>query len=109
MGEPVIGDVVVVSFPFSDLSASKRRPALVVALGEYDDVILSQITSRRYSSSTAMPLDSGSFVDGGLGRASYLRPDKLFTASRSIVLRTMGTLTAEKRTEIGRRIAAQFS
>jgi mRNA interferase MazF len=31
MERPVKGDVVVIPFPFSDLSASKRRPALVVA------------------------------------------------------------------------------
>lgn len=46
MGKFVKGDVVVVPFPFSDLSASKRRPALVVATFMGDDVILCQITSK---------------------------------------------------------------
>lgn len=46
MGKFVIGDVVVVPFPFSDLSASKKRPALVVATLSGDDVILCQITSK---------------------------------------------------------------
>jgi mRNA interferase MazF len=41
MGRFIKGDVVVVPFPFSDLSASKRRPALVAAtLGTGDDVVL---------------------------------------------------------------------
>jgi len=43
----VKGDVVVVPFPFSDLSQAKRRPALVVAELEGDDLLLSQITSLR--------------------------------------------------------------
>ena len=45
MGKFVKGDVVVLPFPFSDLSTQKRRPALVVAVASADDVILAQITS----------------------------------------------------------------
>ena len=40
MEELVKGDVVVLPFPFSDLSASKKRPALVVATLRGDDIIL---------------------------------------------------------------------
>ena len=39
------GDVVVIPFPFSDLSGSKRRPALVIADWGGDDVMLCQIIS----------------------------------------------------------------
>ena len=46
MAEFVRGDVVVVPFPFSDLSQAKRRPALVVAELTGDDLILCQITSQ---------------------------------------------------------------
>ncbi len=42
----VKGDVVVVPFPFSDLNRAKRRPALVIAELEGDDLILCQITSQ---------------------------------------------------------------
>ncbi|MDO9036700.1 MAG: hypothetical protein Q7U51_16080 [Methanoregula sp.] len=49
MGGLVKGDVVVVLFPFSDLSSVKKRPALVLATPDGDDVILSQITSRLVS------------------------------------------------------------
>ncbi len=46
MGKFVKGDVIVVPFPFSDLSASKKRPALVVASLKGDDVILCGYTSK---------------------------------------------------------------
>jgi len=42
----VKGDVVVVPFPFSDLTQSKRRPALVLASPRGDDIILCQITNQ---------------------------------------------------------------
>jgi mRNA interferase MazF len=41
------GDVVVVPFPFSDLTAAKRRPALIIAELSGDDLILCQITSHK--------------------------------------------------------------
>jgi len=46
MGRFVKGDVVVMPFPYSDLSATKKRPALVIAALDGDDVILCQITSQ---------------------------------------------------------------
>jgi mRNA interferase MazF len=42
----VKGDVVIVPLPFSDLSANKKRPALVIAELAGDDAILCQITSK---------------------------------------------------------------
>lgn len=46
MGKFVKGDIIVLPFPFSNLSSSKRRPALVLADVEGDDIILCQITSK---------------------------------------------------------------
>lgn len=43
----VKGDVVVIPFPFTDLSGTKRRPALVLADLPGDDIILCQITSQQ--------------------------------------------------------------
>ena len=51
----VKGDIVVLPFPFSDLSASKRRPALVLADLQGDDIILCQITSKKHQR-VGMPL-----------------------------------------------------
>jgi mRNA interferase MazF len=39
MGRFIRGDVVVTPFPFSDLTASKKRPALVIAELKGDDII----------------------------------------------------------------------
>jgi mRNA interferase MazF len=89
-----VGLVVLVRFPFSDLSSSKLRPALVLASAGRD-WLLCQITSNPYGDPAALPLEAASFAEGGLPRQSFARPGKLFTASESIVLRRAGILTPE--------------
>jgi mRNA interferase MazF len=56
MGKPVVGEVVVLPFPQTDLQPGKRRPALVVADLTGDDVILCQITGQPRRDSYSVPL-----------------------------------------------------
>jgi mRNA interferase MazF len=86
------GDVVVIRFPFSDLSASKVRPAVVLARSGRSDWILCQVTSNPYGDPDSIRLTGSSFSRGGLERDSYARAGKLFTADTGIVLRIAGTL-----------------
>jgi mRNA interferase MazF len=92
----VKGDVVVVPFPFLDLTQAKRRPALVLAEVEGDDLILCQITSQVIRDAYAIPLVDSDFATGGLQRSSYARPNRVFTADRRIVLYPVGRLLPGK-------------
>ena len=93
MGGVRAGVVVLIRFPFSDLSSSKLRPALVVAPAGGTDWILCQITSNPYSDPAAVVLTPDSFAEGGLPRSSFVRPVKLFTASNpSSCARSVGSL-----------------
>jgi mRNA interferase MazF len=75
---------VLVPFPFSDLSQSKLRPAVVLASVGRGDWILCQVTSRAYGDEHAMALVSDDFESGGLRVTSFARPGKLFTAHESL-------------------------
>jgi mRNA interferase MazF len=96
MGKTVKGDVVIVPFPFSDLSNAKRRPALVAASLDGEDIILCQITSSSRTDSYAIPLSSTDFSSGGLPSSGTIRPNKIFTADRAIVVYKAGTLKQTK-------------
>lgn len=100
MGGFVRGDVVVIPFPFSDLSGSKRRPALVVATLPGNDVILCQITSQAASNAYAIPITAADFADGSLSVDSNVRPEKLFTADSGIIAYRAGGLSATKMQEV---------
>ena len=84
MGMPSKGTIVTINFPFSDLSSTKRRPALVLASVKKGDVILCQITSKPYSDPAAIVITANDFNQGTLNRESFARPGKLFTAHQSI-------------------------
>ena len=106
MGAPKPGVVVLVRFPFSDLSSSKLRPAVVLAHAGGVDWILCQVTSNPYGDPGAVSLGPGSFASGGLGRDSFVRPTKLFTASQALMAKMAGELTQEARREVIRRVVA---
>jgi mRNA interferase MazF len=92
---PTAGAVVLVPFPFSDLSKSKLRPAVVLADSGRDDWILCQITSNPYSDTRAIELLDTSFATGSLLVTSYARPGKLFTANQSLMVGEVGSLKAD--------------
>ena len=96
MVTPSAGSVVLIAFPFSDLSQSKRRPALVLASAGRGDWILCQITSNPYGDSRSISLADHEFEKGSLRMVSYVRPGKLFTANVSLLLSETGSLKPEK-------------
>jgi len=92
MVAPAAGAVVLVRFPFSDLSQTKLRPAVVLADVGRDDLLLCQVTSKSYDDARAVRLDNESFSEGSLRVASYARPGKLFTASQNLIIAQLGRL-----------------
>jgi mRNA interferase MazF len=92
---PTAGAVVLVPFPFSDLSQTKLRPALALAPVGRGDWILCQITSNPYGDANAIEMVDDSFQTGSLRVISYARPGKLFTANHSLILAQVGNLKAE--------------
>jgi mRNA interferase MazF len=85
-------DVVLMLFPFSDLSARKLRPALVLADAGRGDWVLCQVTSKPYGDPEAKPITDADFDVGGLQVPSFVRPAKLFTAHQSLMQATAGRL-----------------
>jgi len=93
VGTFAVGQVVILPFPFSDLSRKKLRPALLLAEAGRGDWIACQITSNPYADDHAITLAESEFVEGGLQRVSYLRPGKLFTCHESLPVDTVGLLS----------------
>lgn len=95
MVTPSAGGIVVVPFPFSDLSQAKLRPAVALADVGRGDWILCQVTSNPYGDPRAVRLTPASLGSGSLRSESYARPGKLFTASRELMVAQVATLSPE--------------
>ena len=86
------GDIVVIPFPFSDLSGAKKRPSLVLANLKGDDIILCQITSQQVKDSYAIPIKEQDFKLNNLNVLSNIRPNRIFTADKNIIIKKLASL-----------------
>ncbi len=103
-----IGQVVLASFPFSDLTSKKLRPCLIIGIAEFNDVVLCQITSQQYGSKRAVSLHTSDFKEGSIIQDSYIRPDKLATLDRKMIKQTLGAVTGSKLNEVKNVLKAFF-
>ena len=104
MAEFVKGDIVVIPFPFSDLSEMKKRPAFVVSKLTGDDVVLCQITSQTVKDKYSISLSKSDFSIGNLSVNSNIRPNRIFTADRNIILYKVGNVKENKKKEVIKKI-----
>ena len=95
------GSLVTVSFPFTDLSTVKRRPALVLIV-HGEDLIVCGVTSKISRRRDAIPLDDRDMAEGRLPKRSEVRPMKEFTIPRALVQTLVGRVSDE----IFRRVVA---
>jgi mRNA interferase MazF len=87
------GELLLVPFPFSDLSAAKRRP--VLALTEPDrhgDFIALPVTSRQQSEH-GLPIPTAESIGGRLPAPSWIRTDRIVTLNSSLVVKSIGRVS----------------
>ena len=104
--------MVLVSFSFTDLTSTKRRPAVVVSPDAFnarnEDVVLVAVTSRIARDVATVLLGQGDVVDGVLPKDSVARLAKLFTLHSSLVVKRLCRLKGEKRDELLRELQPFF-
>jgi mRNA interferase MazF len=105
----VKGDVVVLPFPYTDLSTVKKRPALVVATLKGENIILAQITRVKREDENKIFLDKNDFELGFLKHSSFIMPSIIFTAEASTVNYKAGKLKQEKIKQVEKELVEIFT
>ena len=104
---------MLVPLPFTDLSGSKRRPALVVSPEGFhdEDLILCAITSRvpQHLSEQEILLEAGDMVEEQLPKRSVVKPGKLFTMHRNLIAARYGSVKQYKLLEVLRSLRGIFA
>lgn len=103
-------EIVLVPFPFTDLSSVKRRPALIVSPDKYNadkDVVISYITSQIHLSPRIGDYNLQKWKEAGLPKPSKVRM-KFATIDKSIIIKTLGKLEKIDCDEIEKIILSFF-
>lgn len=102
-------EVVLLPFPFTDLSANKKRPVLILKLPNFQgDFLAVQITSQS-GFENALALEQNDFELGLLPKTSYVRPDKLITLNESLVVQRMGRISEKAFTRIQKAVCLNLN
>ncbi|OGS35867.1 MAG: hypothetical protein A2293_07370 [Elusimicrobia bacterium RIFOXYB2_FULL_49_7] len=102
------GDIVIVSFPFTDAANSKPRPAIVLSnriVNNSQDVILAQITATIRNDNFSFALEDR-FVDTPLNRQSEIRCHKIFVMEKRLIKKKISNLIPAQRTILFSKICA---
>jgi mRNA interferase MazF len=87
------GELLLVPFPFSDLSAAKRRPVLALTEPDrYGDFIALPVTSRPQSQ-YGLPIPAAELISGRLPAPSWIRTDRIVTLNSSLVIKSIGRVS----------------
>lgn len=106
--------IVLVPFPFDDLSANKVRPAVCLTdeISPYGHIVLAFITSKvpANPSDTDFVIDAqnADFAQTGLKASSAVRLHRLMTVSKKIIKRVLGELSKNQQAEIEKRLQKLF-
>ncbi|MHB1231792.1 MAG: type II toxin-antitoxin system PemK/MazF family toxin [Burkholderiales bacterium] len=89
------GDIVLVPFPFTDQSAAKKRPAVVISSAAYQrerpDLIIMAVTSQVRTALTVGEIIVSDWQGAGLLKSSAIKP-VIATIEKSLVINTLGRL-----------------
>ncbi|MFZ2359554.1 MAG: type II toxin-antitoxin system PemK/MazF family toxin [Anaerolineae bacterium] len=108
------GKVVLVPFPFDDLSSSKVRPAVCLTnpIGPHRHIVLafitSQIPDRLLETDLVISASEKNFDATGLQISSTVRLHRLMTATTSFLKRELGVLSPAMQTQVDTRLRKLF-
>lgn len=101
------GDIVLVPFPFTDQSPTKKRPAVIVSSDPYNrqrpDIIIVAVTSQMQSADYFGDMTISQWQQAGLLKPSVIKP--IFTTvEKGLVLKKLGSMSDNDRKELKRAI-----
>ena len=92
-------EIVLVPFPYSDLSSTKHRPVLIVSNNDYNqkfhDVLVCVITSNLHQDKYSIELEHGDLEMGVLPESSVVKAHKLFTSHQDKIIKKFSLVKSE--------------
>lgn len=100
--------IILIPFPYSDLTSIKKRPALIVSNSQFnkknEDIICCLITSNPMDHQHCIKISNKDMEKGNLEFDSKIKPYRLFTVSKKIIYKNLGKLNLKKSLEVEKEI-----
>ena len=97
-------DIVLMPFPYSDLSQTKRRPALILSTNSYnlhsEDVICCAVTSNPRQYHGSILIEPTDLESGRLAYELLIKPNKVFTLHQKNIIKALGRTSMTKGSEV---------
>lgn len=97
-------EILLIPVPFTDLSSQKRRPVLVLSSLAHNstlpDIVVAAITSNLATPGGGVAIDTADLEHGTMPTRSLVRPDKVYTLSKTIIVKSYGRLANGKFAEV---------
>ncbi len=98
------GEILIVPFPFSDLSNIKQRPVIVLSKAEdneiSEDIITCGLTSNLKNSAHSVLIDNINLEEGSIPKKSRIKVDKLFTINKNSIKKKVARLNKKTFEEV---------
>ena len=93
------GDIVLIPYPFTDLTTVKKRPVLVLSNKNYnsnsDDIVTCGITSQLKDDKFSIVISQKDLSAGSLPKTSRIKTDNIFTLEKSLVVKKIGKVNKD--------------
>jgi len=100
------GDIVLIPFPFTDMTGSKKRPALILAMGSMDVTVSFISTQLRWQDPTDLLLQPND--TNGLKKPSLVRIRKIATLDKALVIGKLGNIDPNQIGELDKKLLQLF-
>ena len=100
------GDIVLIPFPYTDLSGSKLRPALIMAETQFDVTVAFITTQLQWQEPTDILLQPQS--NNGIKKLSLVSLSKLATIDKGLVVGSIGSINQAEKTELNLKLKLIF-
>lgn len=83
-------EIVLIPFPYSDLTLSKKRPALIISnekINKMQDRICCLVTTKPHKNDLMITKDS--LEEGALPFKSFVKPHRIFTIHENIIIKKL--------------------
>ncbi|HJP63294.1 MAG TPA: type II toxin-antitoxin system PemK/MazF family toxin [Mucilaginibacter sp.] len=100
------GNIILIPFPFTDLSGNKLRPALILAESKLDVTISFITTQLQWQEPTDMILQPGAL--NGIKKVSLVRLSKIATVDRSLIVGLIGAINNLQLAELDSKLKVIF-